>query len=141
MRPRPVLLSNDITFVSITSPTLEGKTLFQSFMAVAPHHPMLRINMDKLLEHYYLVEDTGKGIYEQLLGPEALYASYAAFQRKEESKFWPSDMGLTEAPLSETYPRKAHGFNMHCQWLVHNASQSVIYFYSRAVGVGGDCKK
>ena len=140
---RPIVdVSPETTFISVTSPALDGKTFFQSFMAAAPQHPMLRLNLDLFLKHYRSIASTGEGIFKTLIGPEALRASYLQFYSKDESKFWPSDMSLSEDHLDKTYPRLyRRGDQYDCRWIVRNATQDVIYFYSRFVGSGKLCPK
>ena len=107
-------------------------------MAVAPQHPMLRLNLDLFLEHYRTIGENGDGIFGTLLGPEALNESYVQFSERNEAKFWPSDMGLIEAHLNNPHLYR-HGHQYHCKWMVRNETQGLIYFFSRVVGAGPEC--
>lgn len=127
---KAVSISPEITFVTVTSPSLGG-SFFQSFMAMAPQHPMLRINLDLMVDHYHSIEQHGIKLFGTLLGPESLYHSSVEFCQREESESWPFDLSLSG--------RYWHGFDYHCGWLVHNATQSEVYFFSRVIGAGSGC--
>jgi len=140
---KPVILGPQVTFSSVLGHkfTQEAKTsFFQSFMAVAPKHPILKLNMNLLLEHYENIANNGTGLFGELIGPESLYRSYIEFNHTEESKYWPVDMSLQEV-IPDAYRRiKRRGHQYLCNLLVHNATEKDVYFYSRIVGAGVRCK-
>lgn len=138
---KPVIIGPQITFSSVwAQKNLSKESFFQSFMAVAPKHPILAININLLLKHYENITNGGMGLFEGLLGPESLYRSYIEFNRSEESKYWQTDMNLQEV-IPEAYPKiKKRGIQYLCNYLVHNSTEKDVYFYSRIVGAGISCK-
>ena len=148
---QPLHLSSEITF---TSPweAHEGRTekvgIFNSFIAAAPHHPILNYTIQSMLKYYK------KEIkLSTWMGTGTMYLAYQQFVTEQQQQQqqgnthnndWPLDMNLAETLLSnnpryDTFPRHENGQGCCCDYVVHNNTSNVIYFYSRIVGAGDFC--
>lgn len=158
---KPVKIQSNVTFVTPVEAATDWhgvKGLFNSFIAVSPKHPLLRINLNIFIKYYkwniYIRE------WEfPLLGTASLFASYKQFiSHKNSTRYgnvkndevnellifdkddWLLDLSLNEMRLSSIeyplFPRhKGRGWG--CDYVVQNATEKEIYFYSRIVGTDG----
>lgn len=145
---QPLSIPPHITFVTVRCPYSQS-CFFQSFIAVAPQHPLLKINLN-LLVNYYQAGNQTLGTqwdkFHELLGPNSLYLSYKNFMAEfgtEEylMEQWPVDTMLEESHLSHTQYHHIpyRGQNFNCNYIVHNATQNEVYFYSRILGSSAEC--
>lgn len=135
-----VILPPHITFSTVNS-LGGGNSFFQSFLAAAPKHPILRINMDLLIQHYRSIEMRGRKLIPDWMGPNSLYTSYMEFSKSsnEIKRKWPVDVSLEEI-RGEEYPEvKRRGRDWLCNVLVHNRTSKTVYFYARVVGASDFC--
>ena len=114
-----------------------------------PKHPLLRINLDVLVQYYHSNADPKKRNYKgrdfPMLGSASLHESYTEFQSANilnksgiKSTNWPIDLSLAETKLSNDdafrdFPRR-EGKGCCCNDNVHNMPENHIYFYSKIVG-------
>jgi len=136
---QPLNLAPHITFSTVRAMYNEHE-FFQSFLAVAPKHPIMKLNMELLLKHYQIIDENSTMLFKGLLGPESLYQSYIEFNKTEDFQNWPIDLDLKEVLGPAVYPRlRQRGKSYNCNIVVHNATQKVPYFYSRIIGAGKNC--
>lgn len=117
------------------------KGLFNSFIASAPNHPILNYTLQSILG-YYRKEIRLNG----WMGPGTLYLGYKHFlqQQQELQNYWPIDMHIEEKNIDNrdlypTFPRHVNGKGCCCDFVVHNFTSNIVYFYSRIVGSGDFC--
>jgi hypothetical protein len=148
---KPVTIAPHVTFSSpfqyefSAKGTPAGLGLFNSFLAVAPNHPIVKRNFQIMVEYYDEVkkQKTGKRIekFKTLMGPGSLFAAYKSLSTSERGMV---DMALTETKLNEfnypDFPRHKNGTGCCCDIVVHNTTEREIYFYSRFVGSGPSCE-
>ena len=117
-----------------------NKGIFNSFIASAPNHPILRHALDLILQKY---EGKLKIRFESQLGPASLFNAYKQFEESsiDLKQQWPIDMTLAETYLNNQYPTfpRLLGKGYACHYVVHNFTEMEIYFYSRIPGVGELC--
>lgn len=156
----PITIPPHITFTSpfeandgATGKVVAYKGIFNSFMASAPNHPILRKTMDSMIGYY-----NHKVSFRGWMGPGSLFAGYEQFvtettttssisplssSQLEQKNKWPIEMSLAETLMTETnypdFPRHVNGTGCCCDYVVHNFTARVIYFYSRILGAGDFC--
>jgi hypothetical protein len=109
-----------------------GQGLFNSFVAIAPRHPVLKKTFDLAVEYY----DKGRR-FGSHMGTGALFHAYASLSMEEKGMV---DMTLAETQLSKfMYPDfpRLDGKGCCCDMVVHNSTDQQVYFYSHMVGDKG----
>lgn len=130
----PVLLDRNITFS-----TAKGgfKFFFNSFMASTAGHPVLRRNFDVMLDYY-----SGKGCLGRTqkvnMGCCTLFDAYNQASDRERGPHLlleEHNLDSSNNARSSYYPKvKRRRSGRFCNWVVHDPSARVAYFYSRIVG-------
>ena len=143
---KPILLQPHITFTSPFEAIGYGqkyKGIFNSFIASAPKHPILRHTFELMLMSYQ-----GKYHFDPStwMGTAALFQGYTKFVDGDDTlkKEWPIDMNIAETLMTgdnyPDFPRHTNGKGCCCDYVVHNFTAKEIYFYSRIVGASGFCE-
>ena len=126
---KPVQLDPKVTF----STSLDGSDayFFQAYWASTPRHPILKENL-RTMTHFYK-NRTGTCFENAagLMGCCTLMQAWNQTMQRGHVKI------LQESHLNrmDLYPNMTHrGYRVHCNWVVHDPSERVVYFYSRVVG-------
>jgi len=151
---KAVDIGKDVTFMTpheAKSSWHNVPGFFNSFIAVMPGHPMLRINLDIFVQYYQENDTKGdndkktyKGQHFPLLGTASLFTAYKEFNELQDidKNFWSLDLSLSEVRLNSglypSFPRHK-GKGCCCDFVVHNEREKEIYFYSRIVGADPWC--
>ena len=128
----PVLLDRNITFSTARGAV---KFFFNSFMASTAGHPVLRRNFDVMLDYY-----SGKGCLGRTrkvnMGCCTLFDAYnQASDMERGPHLLLEEHNLDSSNSARSYPKvKRRGSGRFCNWVVHDPSARVAYFYSRIVG-------
>ena len=142
---KPLLLQPQVTFTAPFEADSTARTdfekekmnnvgIFNSFIASAPKHPILRNALNLMLSSY-----EGKIKLESQLGPATLFKGYQQFERSSTylKQLWPIDMTLAETYMNKrNYPNfpRNRGTGCCCDFVIHNFTERDIYFYSRIPG-------
>jgi hypothetical protein len=133
---QPVLLQADIAFSTAIIPLGAVSPFFQAFMAMQPRHPLMLKNMEDMIEFYKTIDPA-----EYMMGPKTLRTAYDILASKGEigKDYFLEEMGLHMHP--DKYPDLPRQSDTHpnCNYIVHDAQEQVVYFYSRIVG-SSHCK-
>jgi hypothetical protein len=139
MAVRPVTVAPHTTFVSPHElrtggdGAKKGAGLFNSFIAVAPRHPIIKKTL------YYALQYYEKGMtFGTHMGTGALFHAYNSIDDQDVRAT--TDTEMSEIRLSElNYPDvpRLDGLGCCCDIVVHSDRNREIYFYSHFVGPPG----
>jgi len=139
---RAVALPNTVDFATpqeVYGEDLEGvRGLFNSFLAAAPKHAILKQNLQLYLDHYRGIELPVKSKNHHL-GTGSLRLAYD--QTPKDQRGTPflelEEFGRDDLLKYNLIPQRGKG--CCCNYFVGNPSDHVPYFWSRFVGSGVNC--
>jgi mannosyltransferase OCH1-like enzyme len=104
---------------------------FQAFLAATPGHPVLRENLQTMMEFYV----DRKGIcFEKaqgVVGPCTLMKAWNQTSHRGHTRI----LRETHLAWHKLYPNMTQrGRGDACHWVIHDPEQMQVYFYSRIVG-------
>lgn len=136
---QPVPLDETYTYKFVTvHESAAYMNFFQAFIASAPKHPILHKALGNMLEHYQGRKFSGN------MGPSTLKAAYKAMSPQIQQEAWLLHELNLEHPrnppnIYENVPRQV-GDGCCCNFVVEDAKQKEVYFFSRIVGASSSCK-
>jgi hypothetical protein len=136
---QPVPLDNTtFNFVTVHE-TAAYMNFFQAFIASTANHPILKQALENMLIHYQ-----DNSAFRGNLGPVTLHSAYESSSREMQQKAWilhelNLDHPRNPPDIYKELPRQI-GEGCCCNFVVEDAKQKQVYFFSRIVGASGTCK-
>jgi hypothetical protein len=135
----PVHLDPDVSFATvemIPRNDMRYGYFFQAFIAVEPHSALMLKTMDVMVDFYRYK------MSRDIIGPKTMRKAFNWLSNKDIGKFVLLQELNLEEPNVTMYsdlPRQ-HGVGPGlCNYIVHDAKQQVVHFFSRIVG-SSSCK-
>jgi len=125
---KPLILDRSITFATVLEPYLNN--FFNSFIAAAPGHPIIRKAMEAMQYHYEGIVD---GFIDSL-GPRTLkWAHDRVSQEVRDTSFLLEEIALERREYRKMYSQipLQKGYGCCCNFVVHDPNAKEVYFYSR----------
>lgn len=137
VQPVDLRNNNNISFVTVHE-TAVYMNFFQAFIASTPRNPILKIALDKMLDYH-----EGRLKIFGNLGPYTLNQAYKSVSPQEQAQAWilhELDLDNKRTP-SNSYPevQRQEGEGCCCNFVVEDAKQKQVYFFSRFVGASSKC--
>jgi mannosyltransferase OCH1-like enzyme len=129
---KPLRIHPNISFSTVRDSSFGY--FFRAFLAATPGHPVLRENLNTMMEYYFEKKGICFEKEQAVVGPCTLMQAW-----KNTSNHGHTRM-LRESDLKEhgLYPKMPQrGLEYACNWVVDDPEEMQVYFYSRIVGSRG----
>jgi len=142
---KPLLLASNITFATPAEYRNNEQTdlqgLFNSFLASAPKHPILRTNLDLFLQHYRK-GDLPLRSKTHHMGTGTLRLAYEQTPVEQRGETF---MNLIENAMTEINEKRYFNFlrtgkGWGCTYFVEDPQQKQMYFWSRLIRHSSPCE-
>jgi mannosyltransferase OCH1-like enzyme len=130
---KPLQMDPNVSFSTVRDSLLGY--FFQAFLAATPGHPVLRENLNTMMEYYVEKKGTCFEKAQLVVGPCTLME---AWKRTSNESHGHTRM-LRESHLQKhgLFPDvEQRGIGDPCHWVVDDPEEMQVYFYSRIVGTG-----
>ncbi len=130
---QPVRMAISVSFSTVRS--LVG--FFQAFLAASRGHPVIKTNLQLMMDAYFTHQEKCWNVARSVLGPCTLKKAWRQWEHRYDGA---SSRFLDETNLQQPdglllYPNMTQrGKGEHCHWVVHDRVEQQVYFYSRIVG-------